>query len=50
MKRTSRSGIEEDERSYLVAAQMLRTLGVTDIALLSNNPDKAGSCAGSGLR
>jgi GTP cyclohydrolase II len=34
-------GHREDERSYLVAAQMLRALGVTDIALLSNNPDKA---------
>ena len=33
-------GHREDERSYLVAAQMLRALGVTDIALLSNNPDK----------
>jgi GTP cyclohydrolase II len=34
-------GHREDERSYLVAAQMLRTLGVTRVALLSNNPDKA---------
>jgi GTP cyclohydrolase II len=34
-------GHREDERSYLVAAQMLRALGATDIALLSNNPDKA---------
>jgi GTP cyclohydrolase II len=34
-------GHREDERSYLVAAQMLRALGVTDISLLSNNPDKA---------
>jgi GTP cyclohydrolase II len=34
-------GHREDERSYLVAAQMLRALGVKDIALLSNNPDKA---------
>jgi GTP cyclohydrolase II len=33
-------GHPEDDRSYLVAAQMLRALGVTDIALLSNNPDK----------
>jgi GTP cyclohydrolase II len=30
-----------DERSYLVAAQMLQALGVSRIALLSNNPDKA---------
>ena len=34
-------GHREDERSYLVAAQMLQALGVTRIALLSNNPDKA---------
>jgi GTP cyclohydrolase II len=34
-------GHREDERSYLVAAQMLAALGVTEIALLSNNPDKA---------
>jgi GTP cyclohydrolase II len=31
----------EDERSYLVAAQMLQALGVLHVALLSNNPDKA---------
>jgi len=30
-----------DNRSYLAAAQMLETLGVSRIALLSNNPDKA---------
>jgi GTP cyclohydrolase II len=34
-------GHEEDERSYVAAAQMLRALGVSRIALLSNNPDKA---------
>jgi GTP cyclohydrolase II len=34
-------GHREDERSYLVAAQMLRALGIREIALLSNNPDKA---------
>ena len=34
-------GHREDERSYRVAAQMLKALGVTEIALLSNNPDKA---------
>jgi GTP cyclohydrolase II len=35
-------GHGEDERSYLVAAQMLHALGVARVALLSNNPDKAG--------
>jgi GTP cyclohydrolase II len=34
-------GHSEDERSYLVAAQMLQALGVSRVALLSNNPDKA---------
>jgi GTP cyclohydrolase II len=34
-------GHREDERNYLVAAQMLQALGVSRIALLSNNPDKA---------
>jgi GTP cyclohydrolase II len=34
-------GQREDERSYLVAAQMLQALGVWRVALLSNNPDKA---------
>ena len=34
-------GHGEDERSYLVAAQMLLALGVSRVALLSNNPDKA---------
>lgn len=34
-------GHGEDERCYLVAAQMLQALGVTRVALLSNNPDKA---------
>src|SRR5687768_6651871 len=33
-------GHGEDERSYLAAAQMLRALGVSRVALLSNNPDK----------
>jgi GTP cyclohydrolase II len=34
-------GHREDERSYLVAAQMLHALGASRVALLSNNPDKA---------
>jgi GTP cyclohydrolase II len=34
-------GHDEDERSYVAAAQMLHALGVPRIALLSNNPDKA---------
>jgi GTP cyclohydrolase II len=34
-------GRGEDERDYTSAAQMLRALGVSRVALLSNNPDKA---------
>ncbi|MGW3603737.1 GTP cyclohydrolase II [Micromonospora sp. NPDC005161] len=34
-------GRGEDERDYTAAAQMLATLGVPRIRLLSNNPDKA---------
>jgi GTP cyclohydrolase II len=34
-------GHDADARSYLVAAQMLQALGVSRVALLSNNPDKA---------
>jgi GTP cyclohydrolase II len=35
-------GFGEDQRDYTVAAQMLHALDVHRIALLSNNPDKAG--------
>jgi GTP cyclohydrolase II len=34
-------GHEEDERSYVAAAQMLHALGAPRVVLLSNNPDKA---------
>ncbi|MFF9059222.1 GTP cyclohydrolase II [Streptomyces sp. NPDC101213] len=34
-------GLPEDARDYTAAAQMLRALGVTELDLLSNNPDKA---------
>ena len=30
-----------DERDYAVAAQMLLALGIDELSLLSNNPDKA---------
>jgi GTP cyclohydrolase II len=42
-------GHEEDERSYVAAAQMLHALGVSRIALLSNNPDKARQLRSFGL-
>ena len=34
-------GYAEDQRDYTVAVQMLHALGLTRVALLSNNPDKA---------
>ncbi|MER7670288.1 GTP cyclohydrolase II [Kitasatospora sp. NPDC058162] len=42
-------GLPEDGRDYTAAAQMLATLGVEGIDLLSNNPDKAAQLAGLGI-
>src|ERR1700758_4791354 len=42
-------GHDEDERSYVAAAQMLHALGASRIALLSNNPDKARQLHSSGV-
>lgn len=42
-------GHADDERDYSVAAQMLRSLDVSRIALLSNNPDKAGQLEALGI-
>jgi len=43
-------GFGKDERTYLAAAQMLLALGVTEIDLLSNNPDKAAQLVAAGVR
>ena len=42
-------GHHEDERDYTVAAQMLVALGVPEVALLSNNPDKAAQLSTLGV-
>lgn len=42
-------GFEEDERSFEVAAEMLKALGIKNIRLLTNNPDKAASLKMSGI-
>jgi GTP cyclohydrolase II len=42
-------GHAPDERDYTVAAQMLRALGVSQVALLSNNPDKAAQLESLGV-
>jgi GTP cyclohydrolase II len=42
-------GYGEDERDYTAAAQMLEALGERRIALLTNNPDKAGQLSALGI-
>ncbi|MET9392049.1 GTP cyclohydrolase II [Streptomyces sp. NPDC006624] len=42
-------GLPEDARDYTAAAQMLRTLGIGELDLLSNNPDKAGQLRALGV-
>ena len=43
-------GFDADGRSYAVAAQMLLALGVDDVELLTNNPDKASQLVDGGVR
>jgi len=43
-------GYPEDARDYTVAAQMLRALGLEEIRLLSNNPDKTAQLTALGIR
>lgn len=42
-------GFDEDERDYLVAANMLRQLGVAQVRLLTNNPLKAQALQAAGI-
>src|SRR4051795_6194869 len=42
-------GHAADERDYTVAAQMLSALGITDVVLLTNNPDKVVQLAALGI-
>ncbi|MER6540576.1 GTP cyclohydrolase II [Streptomyces sp. 900105755] len=42
-------GLPEDARDYTAAAQMLAALGIADLDLLSNNPDKAEQLRGLGV-
>jgi GTP cyclohydrolase II len=42
-------GFAEDARDYTAAAQMLSTLGIGELDLLSNNPDKAGQLRDLGI-
>ena len=42
-------GFGADERDYLIAAEMLRQLGVTQIRLLTNNPSKGEALQAAGI-
>ncbi len=42
-------GHGDDERDYTAAAQMLSTLGVREIDLLTNNPDKSSALRSHGI-
>jgi GTP cyclohydrolase II len=42
-------GFDDDERSYAIAARMLKMIGVKRIKLLTNNPDKLEALADSGV-
>src|SRR5699024_137468 len=42
-------GFSADARDYTVAAQMIHALGLTSVALLTNNPDKANQLARLGV-
>jgi GTP cyclohydrolase II len=43
-------GLPEDGRDYTAAAQMLGALGIAEIDLLSNNPDKAAQLRDLGVK
>ncbi|HUR31813.1 MAG TPA: GTP cyclohydrolase II [Saprospiraceae bacterium] len=42
-------GFETDERQYHIASQILHDLGIKDIRLLTNNPEKMNSLTKSGI-
>ncbi len=42
-------GLAADSRSYEVAAQILRDLGVASVRLMTNNPDKIAGLAAAGV-
>jgi len=43
-------GIPQDARDYRAATAVLKRLGVTDIELITNNPDKVACAEAAGLR
>lgn len=42
-------GFEEDERSYLSAAEMLKCLGIRSVCVLTNNPQKVSQLRDNGV-
>jgi GTP cyclohydrolase II len=44
-----RLGFKADHREFALPAEILRSLGVTDVRLLSNNPDKVAALEGAGI-
>src|SRR5207248_1834050 len=44
-----RLGFADDERDYAHAAAMLRALGISEVRLLTNNPNKAAGLEAAGL-
>ncbi len=42
-------GFADDQRNFMVAAEMLTALGIESVRLLTNNPDKAASLARNGI-
>ncbi len=42
-------GFEPDARDYSIAIQMLKSLGISKIKLLTNNPEKMGAFKNSGI-
>lgn len=45
-----RLGFADDERNYAAAAAMLRSLGIHEVRLLTNNPNKVGALESAGIK
>ena len=43
-------GFDADERVYLPAAEILRQLGISEVRLLTNNPEKVGALERCGIK
>ncbi|PKZ26599.1 bifunctional 3,4-dihydroxy-2-butanone-4-phosphate synthase/GTP cyclohydrolase II, partial [Lactobacillus crispatus] len=42
-------GFKPDERNYIIAAKILKDLGISHINLLTNNPDKIDQLENNGI-